>query len=148
MAKPPFRPNPPQKNPTTVQTQVQFQQISGPLPDPETLKHYDSIQPGFAERIVRMAEAEGEHRRSQEVKMIDSDIEVRRRYQDEVKRGQILGFLIGLATIVAGAYTATHGAPLAGGFIGTTGVVGLVSAFIYGRSKVNQPQQPQNQNPS
>lgn len=36
-------------------------QHSGPLPDPETLKAYDLVNPTFAERIVAMAEGDARH---------------------------------------------------------------------------------------
>ncbi len=51
----------------------------------------------------------------------------------EVKRGQIFGFCIGLFTIAVGAYAAMSGAELAGGFIGTGGVVALVSVFLFNK---------------
>jgi uncharacterized membrane protein len=38
----------------------------GPLPPPESLKQYDVIVPGAAERILLMAEKEMEHRHQRE----------------------------------------------------------------------------------
>lgn len=35
----------------------------GPIPPPDILQGYDNILPGLADRIVSMAEAEGNHRR-------------------------------------------------------------------------------------
>lgn len=34
----------------------------GPIPPPEVLEKYEKISPGFADRIVKMAEIEQEHR--------------------------------------------------------------------------------------
>ncbi len=52
--------------------------------------------------------------------------------------GQILGFAIGIAALVAGTFTATQGYEIAGSFIGTGGVVGLVSVFVLGRMKLGE----------
>ncbi|TNW23707.1 DUF2335 domain-containing protein [Xylella fastidiosa subsp. pauca] len=41
---------------------------SGPLPAPDQLAHFDAVVPGAAERIIKMAEQEGEH--SREVRML------------------------------------------------------------------------------
>lgn len=35
----------------------------GVIPDPESLEHYEKIKPGFADRLIAMAEDEGQHRR-------------------------------------------------------------------------------------
>jgi uncharacterized membrane protein len=37
--------------------------FSGPLPPPDLLAEYEQVIPGLADRIVRMAEEEGRHRR-------------------------------------------------------------------------------------
>lgn len=47
---------------------------SGPLPRPEDLAKYDQIVPGAAERIIKMAESEMEHRHTQENRMSKSII--------------------------------------------------------------------------
>lgn len=39
---------------------------SGPIPDPMSLEKYESIQPGFADRIISMAENEAKHRHEME----------------------------------------------------------------------------------
>ena len=105
----------------------------GPLPPPTILKQYDEIAPGLADRIVRMAETEADHRRQIENRALNADIGLAEKEYTERRIGQFLGFGIGVAALVTGAYVATHGQPWAGGFIGTGGVIGLVTAFIYGR---------------
>lgn len=47
---------------------------SGPLPLPEDLAKYDQVVPGAAERIIKMAENEMEHRHVQENRMSKSVI--------------------------------------------------------------------------
>jgi uncharacterized membrane protein len=55
--------------------------------------------------------------------------------------GQICAFLIGITTIISGTYAAVHGAEISGALIGTGGVIGLVTVFIYGRK--GNPKQEQ-----
>lgn len=118
------QPNPPQGGVTTVTAQrVQFE---GPLPPPDILSRYDDIQPGFAERIVIMAEKEQGHRHSLESMVVTSSFR-------EAQRGQRYGLLIGVVAIIAGAITAIAGAPVPGSIIGGGGVIGLVSVFVLGR---------------
>jgi uncharacterized membrane protein len=44
--------------------------FSGPLPSPATLHEFEQVLPGLAERIVRMAEQEAEHRRLIERRLV------------------------------------------------------------------------------
>ena len=66
-------------------------------------------------------------------KALEGDLEAQRQTAREIRLGQVFAFSIGVITILSGAYTAIDGAELAGGLIGTGGVVALVSVFIYGR---------------
>lgn len=47
---------------------------SGPIPDPESLAKYEQISPGFAERIMTMAEEESHHRRRNENRLVKSSV--------------------------------------------------------------------------
>jgi uncharacterized membrane protein len=145
-------------NQPQIQFQGQIQQstFAGPLPHPDVLAKYNDIQPGFADRIIKMAEAEGEHRRNQEKRSLDSDIKAREIAQETdlhtiregfrlQRLGQFCALIIGVFTVAAGTYAAVHGALIAGTFIGSTGVIGLVSVFIWGRERspsTNPPTKP------
>lgn len=121
---PPPQPNTSHGGVTTVTAQrVEFQ---GPLPPPDILIQYNDIQPGFAERIVAMAEREQAHRHSLEETVVTSSFK-------EAQRGQKYGLSIGVVAIIAGAITAVAGAPVTGSIIGGGGVIGLVSVFVLGR---------------
>lgn len=48
--------------------------LPGPLPPPALLLDYDTILPGLGERIVRMAECEGDHRRAIENRLTDLSV--------------------------------------------------------------------------
>ncbi len=52
--------------------------------------------------------------------------------------GQVFGFVIGMAALIAGAFSAYHGQQIAGSFIGAGGVIGLVSVFVLGRMKLGE----------
>lgn len=122
---------PPAKN----QTVIQHASFSGPLPPPQILADYERIKPGFAERIVALAEGEAAHRRARETRALETEIEMGKTQLREIFLGQVLAFVIGMTALVGGIYLAAHGAETAGGFIGTGGVVGLVTAFIQGRKR-------------
>lgn len=49
---------------------AQQQKWSGPLPAPADLEHFNDIVPGSADRILRMAEAEGEHARKMQSRSV------------------------------------------------------------------------------
>lgn len=53
------------------QAEITFQshnQYSGPLPKPEDLAKYEQVIPGAAERIIKMAEREMQHRHEYETR--------------------------------------------------------------------------------
>jgi len=56
----------------------------GPLPDAAQMEHYERIQPGAANRLIRMAESEVEHRHGME------------------NRGQIIGATLPVLFVAAG----------------------------------------------
>jgi uncharacterized membrane protein len=104
-----------------------------PIPPPGILDKYDQILPGATDRILRMAEKEQAHRHEMQGKLVESQVSDFRQERSEKRLGQIFGFSIGVVSIIAGSVTAILGEPLAGGIIGSTGVVGLVSVFVAGR---------------
>lgn len=113
---------------------------SGPLPPPELLAGYEQVCPGGADRIIRMAEAEGEHRRRMEEKMFDAQVEFMRRGYFEGRLGQIFAFSIAVIFLVGGSYVAIRGEPWAGGLFGSVGIASIVSAFIWGRTNKKGPE--------
>jgi len=114
----------------TVRQQIAY---SGPIPDPASLAQYEKITPGLADRIVQMAEKEGEHRRHLEVFGQNANITLLQRRDREARVGQIFAFIISMTTIVTGGYVALNGHDVSGTFISLSGLCGIVTAFIYGR---------------
>lgn len=109
-------------------------EISGPLPPPEVLAHYNQVEQGLALRIVQMAENEAKHRHQCEQAALQTDIGIAKAQTRETALGQILAFIIAMTAIVGGMLTAINGAEWAGTFIGVGGLAGLVGAFIQGRN--------------
>jgi len=66
----------PAKQQSTNISLQHHQAYSGPIPDPDSLAKYEQIQPGFAERIIKMAEDEASHRRTNENKIIQSSTQM------------------------------------------------------------------------
>ena len=89
---------------------------AGPIPPPDIMEQYEKTLPGSADRILKMAENQSEHRQSLEKQRLSFS-------NREVHLGQIFGFLIGAIAIVTGGYIALSGAQIPGGVIGTSAVI-------------------------
>jgi uncharacterized membrane protein len=102
----------------------QEQHIStGPLPQPDIMRGYESIVPGAAERILAMAEQESEHLRQHDVATLNA-------YKSDVRRSQILAFLsISLFVSLAGI-AIVYNQPWIAGIVGGTTIISVVSAFL------------------
>lgn len=99
---------------------------AGPLPDPQSLSSYDQLIPNGADRIMKMAEKQQDHRMK-----IESTAIGRQTFQSFM--GQVFGFLIGLAGIGSGTFLAYNGFTTVGTVIAGGTVVSLVSVFVIGR---------------
>ena len=103
--------------------------FQGPIPPPEVLKGYEGILPGSAERLLKMAEEEQQHRFEVDNKLTDG-------YLSLNFRGQILGFLIVIALIVAIVYlTLNDHEYVAGGL--TVVAVSLAVIFVLRKTPKN-----------
>jgi len=136
MEVPPVRPDvaAPAKKELVAASVTVSHNFSGPIPPPDLLGKYEQLQPGLAERIVRMAEDEQKHRHDMEAQHAQASRQADRWYAREVLLGQVFALLIVVLAIGSGSLLAMYGQPLAGGIIGGGGVIGLASVFIAGRS--------------
>lgn len=112
---------------------IRHQSFEGPLPPPEILLQYERISAGLAERIVRMAELQGDHRRHLESTHLTAQIQHLERADKEARWGQIFAFVIGMTAIIGGTIAIIMGSPGAGSFIGALGIGSIVTSFIHGR---------------
>lgn len=131
----------PQQNDAYIE-RIEASFHTGPIPPPGTLEQYNRILPNAADRIISMAEREQEHRHKMQEKLVNAQVNDAKQERDERRLGQIFGLSIGVVSIVSGSITAILASPLAGGFIGSAGVVGLVSVFVLGRREQKNSQYP------
>jgi uncharacterized membrane protein len=92
------------------QTGVEASQWEGPLPPPESLKQFDDVLVGGAERIFRMAEAEQSYRMQMGRDTLEANAKAQYFEAVAIRRGTWLGAGISLASIVLAAVTAIWGA--------------------------------------
>ena len=108
-----------------TRTEVLATSYSGPIPPAEQLRQYEDICPGAAERILAMAEAQSRHRQGIQAIIVRSGAR-------NSLLGVIFAFVLGLSTIVGGVFLAFNGLAWPGALLGSAGLIGLVSVFIYG----------------
>jgi len=110
---------------------VELSGFSGPLPPPEYLERYDTILPGLADRIVRMAEEQSKHRQVMEKRLL---------WFDGMKSifGQLFAFVIVLAGLGIGAYLVMHDKSIEAIFAGLTPLGVIVGAFLYQQRKLDR----------
>lgn len=101
------------------------QSFSGPLPPPDVLARYNDAVPNGAERIMRMAEKQADHRISLEKQVMSADIR-------RSNAGLAAGLIVAIAFLVASYLLINDGHEEAGAFLGTVDIGGLVGAFVYG----------------
>src|SRR5438128_1803731 len=78
------------------------EEYSGPVPPVDLVDGYQRLIPNGGERLLAMAEAEGDHRRSMEKRQLNHNFIAH-------VLGQTLGFVLAAGVIFAGAYLIDHG---------------------------------------
>jgi uncharacterized membrane protein len=110
------------------QALIQRQQhFTGPLPPPDLLAGYEQVLPGAAERIFAMAEGQAKHRQALERTVVVGGH--RRSWA-----GLIVGGIVAFAFLIAAYRLIQAGHSLAGTFLGTVDLTGLVAVFVLGRA--------------
>jgi uncharacterized membrane protein len=99
----------------------------GPLPPAQELSEYDRVHPGLAERIVRMAEAEQQHRHGLERTEVQEPFRLAR-------RGQVCGVAVVVLVLAFATFLAVNGHVAAASIITGLNLVGLVIVFVTGQS--------------
>lgn len=100
----------------------------GSIPDPESLAHYEQISPGFADRIIKMTENEGIHRREMEDKVVTKSFNLQ-------NKGLWMGFSSVIVVSALSAYALYLGHPTQAATIAGTVIAALASVFVVGRFK-------------
>ena len=104
--------------------QVVQAHFAGPLPLPEHLSEYERVSPGAAERIIRMAESQADHRRTTESKIIDAGIRL-------ASGGQIFAFVIGMTALLGGIGLMAFDKSITGVATSLSALATLVGVFVW-----------------
>lgn len=112
-----------QKEPAKVQISHE-RHYSGPLPLPEDLAKYDHIVPGAAERILKMAEKEMDHRHAEDSKLSKGIILT-------AKISIIFAFICVLILSGLSFYAIHLGHAAVGGSIAVGAIAAVAGAFLY-----------------
>ena len=110
------------------EVQMSVQTISSPFPPPEFIQAYAEVLPDGAEKLIRASEKQANHRMELENYVIKEQ-------QAQANKGQIFAFIIALVCIGASLTAALNGHETFAGILGSSTILGLVSAFIAGKKK-------------
>lgn len=105
---------------------IQASKFSGPIPPPAILAEYDQLIAGGADRILKMAENQAEHRQSLEKSVIKSD-------NIRAYLGQNFAFIICMTGLCWAGYLILQGHGVEGCTIFGANLVSMASLFIYGK---------------
>lgn len=125
----PHKPTLPSEIDKAIRLQIQETQVvqahfAGPLPLPEHLSEYERVTPGAAERIIRMAELQADHRRTTESKVVDSGIRL-------ASRGQMFAFVIGMTALLGGIGLMASDKSITGVATSLSALATLVGVFVW-----------------
>jgi uncharacterized membrane protein len=106
----------------------QLAAFQGPIPPPAVLREYEQLEPGAANRIIKMAEKEQEHRHYLENQEFMLDMSARNTGNIFMLRGQIFATCIVFAYfILIGIFAVLGLASVVTVALGTALVVGIPS---------------------
>src|SRR3989338_7839901 len=114
----------PRNNPPTKVVAAEFSGFSGPIPPPQILQQYNNVVPDAAERIIRMAEKQSDHRMDLERKVVNSNI-------SKSYLGMILGTVIAVCGLLVAKEISVNGHPWAASAIAALDLGGLIGVAIY-----------------
>lgn len=101
----------------------QAEMYIGPIAAPHILAQYKKIDPKLVDRLVTMAERQGEHRRMLESAVVHSQ-------NAEAKRGTYCGFVIALAGLGVCMFFGYLGHSVAATILGCIDLTALVGLFV------------------
>lgn len=132
-------PNQQQKNPHPKQNNhgliAHHEQYTGPIPNAVELQRYEDIEPGFAGRILTMAEKEQVARHELNTTSSNKVFEIEQNKISITKRGQWFALFIVLFVLLLAGYISYLGnTNAAAGLVGAV-IVGIILAFVGGNKK-------------
>lgn len=96
---------------------------SGAVPPPEMLREFDKIIPNGADRFMKMAENQSEHRRKMEEKIVKSNVR-------NENLGLVFAFSIFIIGLISAAILAYKGNNVGAGVFAIPALGGLVNSFL------------------
>jgi uncharacterized membrane protein len=102
-----------------------IEQYCGPLPSPDLLREFDSVVPGCAERIIKMAEDQSTHRQFLERTVVVGD-------SKRANHGLWVGGVIAALFLAGSVFLIHEGHEWPGVALGSVDLVGIIGAFVYG----------------
>lgn len=96
---------------------------SGAVPPPEMLREFDKIIPNGADRFMKMAEEQSEHRRKIEQKIVESNVK-------NENLGLVFAFSISIIGLISAAVLAYKGNNVGAGVFAIPALGGLVNSFL------------------
>lgn len=115
--------------------------FSGPLPHPSILAGYENCMPGAADRILRMTEAEGEHRRFVENTIIARDF-------DEARRGQYCATAITVIALLISGLSIYLGQILVAVLFGGGSLAAIITALLRVKTIPHSAKDQESQDPA
>lgn len=109
-------------------SRLELTAYSGIIPHPSIIAGYEDILPGSADRILSMAEKEGEHRRSLEKKITEDD-------GNRAYLGLMAGFLIAVTGLGGSIYLGLKDKIWASGIMSAGTLTSLVTVFVKGKER-------------
>jgi len=115
-----------------LQKQIQVTQMSysGPVPHPSLLQGYENVIEGGAERLLKMAEKQSDHRMSIEKTVVTSQMK-------QSERGQHYGLGISVTCLILATVMAFFGLTAVAIALLTSTIIGLTAVFVIGRKRQN-----------
>lgn len=107
----------------------------GPLPPPESLRVYESVLKGLAERIVVMAEAEQNGRFRMEDHRHEEAMQTTREAFAAERRGQVFALVSVVVLTGSAVACAVLGVVKIGVALAGATIVGVVAAFLHARKR-------------
>lgn len=107
---------------------VQAELHVGPLNHPDVLRAYHEISPDLLDRVVLMAEKQGDHRRSMEAIVVRGQVA-------NARLGMWLGLVVALVGLGVTAYLGHLGHAVAATIVACVDLVALVGIFVRGKKE-------------
>lgn len=106
---------------------------SGPIPDAESLQKYEEVCPGFAERLMRMAEKEQEERITIQKEVISVEKYLNIKELNNYRRGQVFALISVILVISLCCLFLYNGYAKEAKEVAITVIASLAGVFIIGR---------------